>query len=526
MQQILESPHLKILNNPSPEELRSFAQAEELKTATGAPAYLTKKVASRSASNTHYALNGDLGLSQRRLEPALQAVVEKTIPRLMETVELIQIDRILGDNPKKTWHCRFLIPKAYSKLALMWSKTLFEPTPKHKNPKTKPDLLTVDFPNWPEAFPGIEGSDTIGPRGVFVFPDTGITYILGTDYVGEVKMSFLRQAMFQMKKLGGLGLHAGSKTIKIQGKKSMENVGILLFGLSGTGKTTLTLEDHDLRSPEGVGVLQDDITWLTPQGQAYGTENNFYVKTEGVTEESQPAIYHALLDPEAVFENVALSEMGMPLFTTYTHGTNGRAIAMRNKIKNYGSTINLDAVNKVFFITRRDTVVPTVSKLTTEQASQYFMLGESIETSAGDPTKAGMPKHEAGFNPFIIGPEEQEGKRLLEILKANKNMECYLLNTGSIAKGSAKMPAGKKIPKELSSSLIREIARGSIRWEKDDFWGYEIPQEVPVIPSWKETWDPRYFYDAKTHLALCEELKKERQEFLAKFGLSLTTTTS
>src|SRR5439155_14267310 len=84
------------------------------------------------------------------------------------------------------------------------------------------------------------------------------------------------------------------------------------------------------------------------------------------------------------------------------------------------------------FITRRNDVVPAVARLTAEQAAAYFMLGESIETSAGDPTKAGQAKREVGTNPFIVGPEAQEGNRLLEILRANPDMQAYILNTGSI----------------------------------------------------------------------------------------------
>ena len=86
---------------------------------------------------------------------------------------------------------------------------------------------------------------------------------------------------------------------------------------------------------------------------------------------------------------------------------------LRRYIKGSGDGIDLEKANKIVFITRRNDVVPVCARLTSEQAAAYFMLGESIETSAGDPTKAGQAKREVGTNPFIVGPEAEEGNRIL-----------------------------------------------------------------------------------------------------------------
>jgi ATP-dependent phosphoenolpyruvate carboxykinase len=84
----------------------------------------------------------------------------------------------------------------------------------------------------------------------------------------------------------------------------------------------------------------------------------------------------------------------------------------------------------IFFITRRETIVPPVARLNTEQAAAFFMLGESILTSAADPTKAGLSVREVGTNPFIVGPRDAEGNIFYEILKKNPNIQCFLFNTG------------------------------------------------------------------------------------------------
>ncbi len=522
---------LNVLNNPSREELRRLAQEDETPTAFNAPAYYTQKAASRSAQFTYYLNDGPLGKSQRAADPKMTADVEQFLDRQLKELELIQIDRVIGNNTQKNWHCRLLIPKQYARLALMWSGTLFAASPRQRAPAVTPDFLPIDLPNWPEAFDNLGNMKALGPKGIFILPDKGCTYILGTDYVGEVKMSFLRQAMYQMKRLGGLGLHAGSKVIKIKSGKALgsagarlEEIGVLLFGLSGTGKTTLTLDSHGLGAPEGIELLQDDIVWLTQNGQAFGTEDNFYVKTEGINEENQPTIFHALFNDETVFENVAVNgSTKQPELNNYSRGTNGRALVMRQKIRGSSDRINLAKVHKIFFITRRDTVVPPVARLNSEQAGAYFMLGESIETSAGDPTKAGEAKHEVGFNPFIVGVEEEEGRRLAGILKAN-NIECYLLNTGSLGKGGD-IPNQKerKITQVISSKIIEAVVRGTIPWIKDPRWGYDVAADIAGVPEWRTLMRPEPYYSPALLERLTLDLLKERKAFLAQYHFELPT---
>lgn len=128
-----------------------------------------------------------------------------------------------------------------------------------------------------------------GP-GIYVHPAGNgrvVTYVLGSDYYSKAKMGSMRAAMHLIRELrGGLGVHAASKVFRLAGPDSMGTVerGALIFGLSGTGKTTISVNDHGLRSPKGVTLLQDDIVMLTPRADAYGTEEAFYVKTDSITE--------------------------------------------------------------------------------------------------------------------------------------------------------------------------------------------------------------------------------------------------
>ncbi len=485
-----------ILNNPSSEEMRALARQEERTTEYGSASYVTR-VRSRSAKFTYIVEDGvELGVDQAGIPLEKANAIADEVHRYLRDRELIRLDRRMGLNGEFSLHCRVYISKEFARIPYQWESMLFEPV----NRDDEPDLMTIFVPEWPE-------------RIIFCHAEAGVTYVLGTDYFGECKKSFLRKAMYLQKKRGGIGLHAGSKVIRVKDAEGrLREVGFILFGLSGTGKTTLTMHDHGLTGDEGVAIRQDDVVMLNPDGSCFGTEKGFYIKTDGL-DESQAVLYNAATLPSAIFENIMVREDGTVLFDNTELTSNGRGVVQRAEVKGTDDRIDLDCADKVIFITRRDDVVPAVAKLNPEQAAAFFMLGESIETSAGDPTKAGQPKRQVGTNPFIVGPESQEGNRFLEILRRNPNMECYLLNTGSV--GKSDRFAGVKISIKDSTTIMREIARGTIKWKDDPDWGYLVPTEVPGIDY--RPLDPRQYYSDEEYQARNSKLREERRAWLAKY---------
>jgi len=147
--------------------------------------------------------------------------------------------------------------------------------------------------------------------------------------------------------MDSLGVHAGGKVFELMDEKGkIERKGALLFGLSGTGKTTLTVSDHGVKSPEAVYVKQDDIMILGKDGYAAGTEMNLYPKTESVNELAE--LKGAVIHPDAILENVAVKD-GKVDFDDTSFNSNGRAIAIRDYVKNVNSTIDISKVD--FFFT-------------------------------------------------------------------------------------------------------------------------------------------------------------------------------
>jgi len=490
----------KIIYENDSDQLREMAKPDELTTEFRSASYITT-IRSRSAKFTEIVF-----------EPKKEHI--ETIANVTEYLkdkEMISIDRIMCMKKEYKTNIRLFVTKKFARLAFMWGRMLFEPEPKTRDPRpktkdTRPDFIIIDVPEWPE-------------RKILVDPNSFTTFILGSDYCGEIKKAGLRMMMyFHKTKRNGLGLHAGSKVLRVRriDGKILEK-GVLLFGLSATGKTTLTCHHHWLDESEGEGVVirQDDVVLLNKDGSAIGTEDNFYIKTDGLEPDSQPLLFKGATSPNAILENVLVDKKtGKVDFFDSSITSNGRGVVIRKELDFTDNSIDLDKVDMIVFITRRKTIVPPIAKLTSEQAAAFFMLGESVESSAGDPTQAGKPLKVVGTNPFIIGPFEEEGNRFLEILRANPYIECYLLDTGYF--GARESAKGVKITVYDSARLLADAARGTLVWKKDPDWGYEVAISAEDVDL--GVFDPSVFYDEDEYRRLTKELKDERRAWLRQFN--------
>lgn len=482
-------------------------------------------VKNRSAKVTVYI--GSDNVLQKTLNPQQTEIINnlpKTLASVKEYVTrapFVRINRTMGDNNEFSPSCSIFVslqrPEMIRLAYMTWS-TLFPP-----KPDSELKQYIVYIPEWQEI-----------ERQILVFPEISTTFVLGSDYYGESKKGFLRMAMWNAKQRGMLGLHAGSKILKVRGIDGKpKRYGMLIFGMSGTGKTTHTCHTHGLTDAgEGIEILQDDVIFLRKDGSAYGSERGFYLKTEGLDPITQPIIYRAATSRYAIFENVMIDYEGNLYFDDDTLTSNGRGIMMREDLSPHiSNTINLPPLDDmdgliIAFITRRHTVVPLAVKLTSEQAAAVFMLGESIETSAGDPKRAGESIREVGTNPFIIGDKSYEGNWFYDFVKRHEGkVHCYQLNTGGLGEIVEKNPDGTKVVKRKvqrveipeMSSIIRGIVRGTNTWGKDKYWGLEVPTSVNGMDLSK--YDIKKFYDNDDIIKQIADLRRERDEYIQKFNI-------
>ena len=486
----------EIIKDAGAAELRSLAKKDEVQTEFGSPSYISK-IKSRSAKFTEI-------IYDQLTEQQVKTIQD--VQNYLKSKRLICVDRQMCQSPDISLHCRTYVTDDYARIAYMWHETLFplgntrdKPPVKAPDHNTPADVTVIDVPEWPE-------------RKVLVLPDIQLTYILGTDYFGEVKKANLRMGMYLAKRKGWLGLHAASKIIRVKDTTGkLVEKGVIIFGLSGTGKTALSCHHHGLAHEEGIVIRQDDVVFIRPDAHCYGTEDNFYLKTEGLNPKDQALLYRGAISPNAILENVYVSPEGKVDFTNYSISSNGRGIVRRTEMKPYtDDNINLQKVDVIIFLTRRIDIVPPVAKLTPEQGAAFFMLGESVETSAGDPTQAGKSLRVVGTNPFIIGPAEEEGNWFYNMLKSNPQVECFVMNTGRVGGID-----GEKITLLDSAEIIKQIARGGINWQPDPDWSYLIPGQIENVNM--ERFDPLHFYSPDEYRELVKKLRSERKSWLTRF---------
>jgi phosphoenolpyruvate carboxykinase (ATP) len=507
---------------PNPIELRRTAERYGVRTVYGNYNFVST-VKNRSAWLTVYI--GSPKVLQRQVDQKQKEILRnapKTVELVNEYVKrapLVCVERTMGNNSYFNPHCTLYVSvhrKEMIRLAYMVGQTLFA----FRNKAPGPEFYLLYVPEWQEK-----------DRQILVFPEIGVTYVLGSDYYGEAKKGFLRMAMWAAKQKGMLGIHAGAKIVKAKDETGkIKRYSMILFGLSATGKTTHACHNHGLlQDGEGQEIVQDDVVFIRPDGSTLGSEKGFYLKTGYLDPKVQPIIFRAAISHNTIFENVMVDYLGNVHFDDITLAENGRAIIQRDDLgADKSESVNLPSLAEldgmiIIFITRRNTVVPIASKLTLEQAAAVFMLGESVETSAGDPSRTGESVREVGTNPFIVGDEAFEGNWFYDFLKRHSSkVQCYLLNTGGVGEIRKERDGSNKILKQAvrveipeMAAIIRGIVRNSVSWKRDPYFDTLVPKKVNGVQMTK--FDLSKFYSQEQINFYVDKLKRERREWLKRF---------
>jgi phosphoenolpyruvate carboxykinase (ATP) len=539
LQKVLKGPNIKSVDL---DWLEPKARATGVKTKYGSYGWRSA-ISSRIAPKTVYLGSESVRLSnptplQESIIANAPQELEKVL-HVLKTFPFYHIRRRMGDNDLYNPFCNLYVsladPKNY-RLGYMWGSTLF-------NPKKKPgpEFIMIHIPEEHQL-----------RQQVLSLPEYNINIALGTDYMGEDKKGFLRQAMWVADQKGMVGLHAGTKIVYIRDSKDgkLKKYGVFLFGLTATGKSTWSCHQLglDFNKGEKTEVLQDDIVFLRKDGSAFGTENNFYVKTD-VDKELQEALYNALIDKSALLENVMIKANGEIDFLDESLCANGRAVIRRDKlmikIKNKMVSVSTKSINLpsleeldglVFaFITRRNTIMSFAQELTPEQAVLAYLWGESTHSYASQPHRAGESVRIVGTDPFIIGSRAKKVNRFYEIIMTlvenyPGKVKFRQYNTGGVGEiietyeqnGVKKKKLVRKairVPIPLMAAIQRGDLRGTNLYRRGILGTNEI---ISVEGQSLEQYDIKKFYSDEQIKYYIKDLVEGRRKFteeIAQEGL-------
>jgi phosphoenolpyruvate carboxykinase (ATP) len=500
----------RLLANPSDEELRPLVEKQPGVKKTRYNNFVAQtEPTSRAAPFTKNSADHPFGEEEEKLlEQCKSGLANK---------KLILIDRIVG-NENSNVTARLIVPERFAHVAY-GGKNLFLP-PKEK--VTKPTYYVVMF--YDDSFEKnmekpLEEKDITIRLAMF---DDGrvIKIVRNSNYIGEYKKGvFAGEGWRVKKKTNGIFLHAGCREDYLQNTYGEYKIVRSLFvALSANGKTTLTSKIMARKGKESSWLIQDDGGTLMPDGSFRGFEGSgIFVKTEGVDLKDQLEIYYALLKPGIVCENVYLDDEGDFDFYNYELTSNGRAVVKRGDFLHAAPYIDVPQIDNLFLITR-DPIIPAICKLTKEEATGLMCLGQSMESSAGDPSRAGKIKQEFFYDPFMAGDKAEHANRFYNILK-NLNINCYLVNTGKIGEGGAEIKVRLTDTLAILDSVLREGLPEESGWE-DSCCGFKVPKTLRRVD--KTYFHPEKLYNRKELERKQKELNRLRYESLKGIHPSLS----
>ncbi len=311
--------------------------------------------------------------------------------------------------------------------------------------------------------------------------------ILGTDYAGEMKKGVFTLMNYLMPKQGILSMHCSATASKDDGSSSV------LFGLSGTGKTTLSAD------PKRYLIGDDEHCWS--DNGIFNIEGGCYAKAVYLTREAEPQIFGALRFG-AVLENVIYGEDHHRVdFADTTITENTRGSYPIEFIDNAKIPCVSDHPAHVIFLTcDAFGVLPPVSRLTPTQAEYHFMSGYTAKVAG---TEMGVTEPQAVFSPCFGGPflvwhPGKYAELLSERLRAHGS-QVWLVNSGWT--GGA-YGTGSRMKLSYTRSMIDAIYSGRLseaKTEKDPIFGLDVITECPNVPPEimipRDTWADKSAFD-------------------------------
>lgn len=500
----------KIYHNLSYEELfhheteNTSPQEKGVVTKSGAVAVDTGRFTGRSPKDKYIVVSEDskdqvwwagTGSDNHPIEKPVWEHLKGLATRQLNGKTLYIMDVFCGANPQTRLSIRLVTEVAWM---AHFAKNMFIRPSEEEQKSFQPDWTILnacktsceDYTDW-----GLN-SEVFAAFNI----EERMTVIGGTWYGGEIKKGIFTMMNYFLPLKGIGSFHCSAN----QGESGDT---ALFFGLSGTGKTTLSADPKRL-------LIGDDEHGWDDEG-VFNFEGGCYAKTIDLSEANEPDIYHAI-KRDALLENVVVKADGEVDFSDTSKTENTRVSYPIYHIEKIVKPVSKGGHpgNIIFLTCDAFGVLPPVAKLSPEQAQYLYLCGYTAKVAG---TEIGIKEPKAVFSPCFGGPfltlhptvyGEILGKKM-----ADHGAHAYLVNTGWSGGGYGQ---GQRMSLKITRQIIDSILDGSIQkaeFEAFPVFGFDIPVNLagvdPKILRVRETWqDPKEF-DAK--------LKKLGQMFVDHF---------
>jgi phosphoenolpyruvate carboxykinase (ATP) len=430
-------------------------------------------------------------------EEHFEGLREKVTAHIGAADDLYVIDAFAGADPKQRIAVRVVTNYPYHAL---FARTMFIDPTEEELRDFQPVALVLHAPGF-ESDPATDGTRS----GTFIVlhPSREEVLIGGTFYAGEIKKSIFTLMNDRLPLEGVFPMHC-SANLGDEGDVA------IFFGLSGTGKTTLSADpDRSLIGDDEHGWGDDGV---------FNFEGGCYAKVIRLSPEAEPEIFRATHTFGTILENVVVDGRGGVDLHDFSKTENTRAAYKLEQIANALPEKRAGHPQSVLFLTADAFgILPPIARLTRDQAMYWFLSGFTAKLAG---TEIGVQEPQPTFSacfgaPFLPQPPVVYARLLAKRLDEH-DARVWLVNTGWTG---GQYGEGSRMPIAATRALLRAAISGELddaAYRTDELFGFEVPVEVPDVDSSlldpRSTWADPEAYDAKAR-----ELADMFRENFSKF---------